>query len=101
MFDHLNPLLACNYTEEELQIIKNIRKFFANKEQNKTISKDERKECQKWIKASSILDDYFWGKGRCVVSSRNVFAAELEIYFRILLNVLDTNTEKEFLLNYA
>jgi hypothetical protein len=104
----IDPTLAATWTDEQLQVLKDERKKFAQEEQElvqkrKAVETDREldkevkidllrafkepiKEIQAMIKSATILVDYFYGQGRfanhCDVTD---FPVELRTNFRILL----------------
>lgn len=101
-----HPNLVASWSDEDLNKIRECRKFYATAEQDliaqineevKTMSKDEMieyrrslkhliKEYQSYVKAATILIDYFYGKGRSERSVQSdTFPTELDLYFMILL----------------
>jgi hypothetical protein len=101
-----HPNLVASWSDEDIDKIRECRKFYATEEQNliaqinedaKTMSKDDMieyrrilkpviKEYQSYVKASTILIDYFYGKGRFEGSvPPDSFPVELDPYFMILL----------------
>lgn len=111
MIDQTHPYLAASWTVEDLIRLSDFRKLHAIEEQNlflerknltsdKTLPKEVKLECfrlisdqikfaQSFVKACTILLDYFHGKGKFEThSNRAMFAPELQLYFAICLNKL-------------
>lgn len=93
-----HPYLAADWTDEDLDRIKAVRTAYAKKEQDlvarikkapieeKRELKPDLKECQAYVKAATILLDYFYGKGRFKDRvPRDGFPEELEWHFMVLL----------------
>lgn len=107
--DSRHPYLVASWSDEDLDKIRERRKFYATAEQNliaeinqavKTMSKDQAieyrrvlkpviKDYQSYVKAATILIDYFYGKGKFETRTPpDAFPDELDSYFRFLLNLL-------------
>jgi len=95
---HNHVYLACDWTDEELNSIRNLRKVHAQLEGDNSLPKDVRKEHQKFVKSCTILIEYFYGTGRFETNSNSStqWPAELEIYMQIaLLHLWNANTENK------
>jgi hypothetical protein len=76
MQDMFMVICAASWSDNDLQRLRNYRKDKARAEQAAD-TKEERRDCQKHIKAATMLLDYFDGKR----ASRS-FPAELAPYIR-------------------
>jgi hypothetical protein len=86
---YYDPLMRSSWTDEQLNLIRDLRKINAQQEGNPLLSKLNRKECQRYVKACTILIEYFYGTGRFVnKSSANDFPLELEDHMYYALSLL-------------
>jgi hypothetical protein len=81
--------MRSNWSDEELSRVRELRKAHAQQEGNANLSKDIRKEHQRYVKACTIVLEYFYGTGRFLKhNSDKDFPKELEDYIHYALNLL-------------
>lgn len=80
------PYLAATYDDIQLERLKWIRKIHAQQEANPELSKDERKDHQRWIKATTLLLEFFFGTGKFKgPHTPSILPPELDIYYSMAL----------------
>ena len=86
---YYDPLMRSSWSDEQLNLIRDLRKIKAQQEGNPLLSKIHRKEHQRFVKACTILIEYFYGTGRFAKrSSHTDFPEELEPYMYYALSLL-------------
>lgn len=82
-----HPYLSASWPDEELDSIRELRKLHAQQEGDAALPKDVRKEHQRYVKACTILLEYFYGTGRFanITNTAALWPTELEIYMQIAL----------------
>ena len=81
--------MRASWPDESLDRIRELRKTHAQSDGNSLLPKNLRKEHQRYVKACTILIEYFYGTGRfSKKSSPNNFPVELEDYMYYALTLL-------------
>lgn len=82
--------LAVFYTDDDIDFVKEQRKFWARREQEVS-DKTQRKECQKYVKATTIVIDYLLG------TKKIQFPLELESYIKAIFTFATNKPSTPFL----
>ena len=86
---YYDPLMRSSWSDEQLDLIRDLRKANAQREGNTALPKDVRKDHQHYVKACTILLDYFYGTGRFARRiAASDFPVQLEPHMRYALNLL-------------